>query len=235
MCGSINVDSREARGRAAPPVARGPGFTLLELLVVMAVLAILAGLLFPVLAAARERARRSVCLAQVRQLATAHRLYTDDWDDHFPEWRFLIPVEGRREPDSLFWMEYLRPYYRTPAITHDPAEVGPPLPMGEGTRLADYALMTWGSGGTGTFWHPYFRWAGLPYTRAHVRRAAETICLMDGYTTTRTSRGFEDRHRGGVNAAFLDGHARWLRFRELYRTDVDATGFHWYHYATIDR
>lgn len=210
-------------------------FTLLELLVVIAILALLAGLFYPVLAAAREQGRRTVCLANVRQLATAHRLYTDDFDEQFPEWRFLVPVPGQKSPDSIFWIAYLDPYVRGPRVTRDPSGIETPLFPAEGVRLADYALMTWGPGGDGSVWQPYFRWAGPPYARAHVRRASDTICLMDGTTTTRTSWGFEDRHRKGVNAAFLDGHARWVPFTELYRTDHDGQGFHWYRHATIDR
>lgn len=63
----------------------------------------------------------------------------------------------------------------------------------------------------------------------------ETIALMDGYTTTTTSRGFEARHHRGVNAAFLDGHAQWLPFRELYRVTDDGRGFYWFYYANAGR
>ena len=60
------------------------GFTLIELLVVIAIIAILAAILFPVFAQARDKARQSACLSNVKQIATAIQLYTDDYDETYP-------------------------------------------------------------------------------------------------------------------------------------------------------
>jgi len=60
------------------------GFTLIELLVVIAIIAILAAILFPVFARAREAARRTVCLNNMRQLALAFIMYAGDNDESFP-------------------------------------------------------------------------------------------------------------------------------------------------------
>jgi len=56
-----------------PSVSR-KGFTLIELLVVIAIIAILAAILFPVFAQARESARKTSCLSNVRQLGTAYSM-----------------------------------------------------------------------------------------------------------------------------------------------------------------
>ncbi len=60
------------------------GFTLIELLVVIAIIAILAAILFPVFAQAREKARGSNCLSNVKNITTGLMLYMDDWDETTP-------------------------------------------------------------------------------------------------------------------------------------------------------
>ena len=63
------------------------GFTLIELLVVIAIIAILAAILFPVFAKAREKARQTSCLSNMKQIALGLLSYAQDYDECFPsEW-----------------------------------------------------------------------------------------------------------------------------------------------------
>lgn len=62
------------------------GFTLIELLVVMAIIAILAAILFPVFARARENARRSACASNLKQIGLAFMQYTQDYDERLPSY-----------------------------------------------------------------------------------------------------------------------------------------------------
>src|SRR5947209_8086151 len=62
---------------------RNAAFTLIELLVVIAIIAILAAILFPVFAQAREQARKTVGISNLKQLGTATMMYVQDYDERF--------------------------------------------------------------------------------------------------------------------------------------------------------
>src|ERR1043166_7188340 len=87
----------EARNSAGVPMKKTSGMTLIELLVLIAVIAILAALLLPALAGARLRAHRIVCLSRLRQLSQSVVMY---WQDH-SEAQVLAFREARGCP--LWW------------------------------------------------------------------------------------------------------------------------------------
>lgn len=84
----------------SPAANRCQGFSLIELLVVVAIIAVLAGLLLPGLARARAQAGRTACANQLRQLNLAARLYADDHSSALP-----VSAPGRRWT-SLFHSGY---------------------------------------------------------------------------------------------------------------------------------
>lgn len=96
-------------------------FTLIELLVVVAIVAVLAAILFPVFASAREKARQTVCASNLRQIGTAFALYQSDYDDRFPDRRDLkrmlpggyrpwVPAWPPSDPRAGWAVITLRPY-----------------------------------------------------------------------------------------------------------------------------
>ncbi len=73
---------------------RRQAFTLIELLVVIAIVAILAAILFPVFAQAKQAAKRTVCVSNMKQLGLAFTMYLGDSDD-------TLPVINRPEADKV--------------------------------------------------------------------------------------------------------------------------------------
>jgi prepilin-type N-terminal cleavage/methylation domain-containing protein len=93
------------------------GFTLIELLVVIAIMAILAAILFPVFSSAREAARTVGCGSNVRQLAAAVLMYSEDHDEVLPSMRF-----DRFGTQLQSWMLDVNPYVKNGAIYRCPSD-----------------------------------------------------------------------------------------------------------------
>src|SRR3984957_10656640 len=94
-------------------------FTLIELLVVIAIIAILAAILFPVFAQAREQARKTTCLSNVKELGLGTLMYVQDYDETFPiSWGNGNNFTGNPDPTDLLannWYNAIYPYIKNGA------------------------------------------------------------------------------------------------------------------------
>jgi prepilin-type N-terminal cleavage/methylation domain-containing protein/prepilin-type processing-associated H-X9-DG protein len=103
-------------------VTKRRGFTLIELLVVIAIIAILAAILFPVFAQAREKARQTSCLSNMKELGLALNMYAQDYDGTLMQTSWEDPVL------KIHWSYLTQPYIKNLQIFVCPSDPNPVTP-----------------------------------------------------------------------------------------------------------
>ncbi len=114
-----------ARRTSAPQA--GAAFTLIELLVVIAIIAILAAILFPVFGRARESARRTACISNLKQIGLGVMQYVQDYDECLPRHFYAYPNPGSQGTGngvdtSYKWMDVLHPYVKNTQLFVCPSD-----------------------------------------------------------------------------------------------------------------
>ena len=215
------------------------GFTLIELLVVIAIIAILAAILFPVFARAREKARQSSCLSNVKQIMLAIKQYLTDYDQSFPLARVRAngtwtTPNGTATTADVPWFLAIEPYMKNTQILNCPS-LSTNYDGGTSFNNVAYGMNEWvcmSGGRYGSYEYAYYGRYG-PIQEKDVYFSAETMCIAEkgdagsyiidcllwdyrnyGVATDNESGRINlalDRHNEGLNMGFCDGHAKWLK------------------------
>ena len=221
-----------------------PAFTLVELLAVIAIIALMAAILFPVFARAREKARQSACASNLKQLGMAAALYIGDADDRYPLGHApvddpLTTFDGGGDYEPHF-IELLRPYIRNQKnqgvwrCPTDPSklynidsdgtefhvsyavngafEYGQSLSKVESPAAKVYVLESTDD--------DHFHWWNIGRSKSGDSYLAYNALPPDTFTSATTN-----RHSGGANYLYADGHVKWATFSSLWGTTQNSNAF----------
>ena len=230
--------------------ARGlsKGFTLVELLVVIGIIALLISILLPALNRARNSANATACLAQQRQIAMGSLMYALEWKGKFPiqantmNWWGMAPNNGLLLPTDDNVMTELLPYIG------DALKYGKPGGIFRCPSVPSdlYPGIAWNFRWMGAFDLSTF--PGSPYLYDRRRTATiQGIAIVGGDTSDFPTVNSQDnlqtpnslgdhigggtlyeqigsRHRGGINTVWSDGHAQWNKQIELWNNPLWYVG-----------
>jgi len=206
--------------RHARPSRFRRGFTLIELLVVIAIIAILAAILFPVFAKAREKARQSSCLSNVKQLGLGLMMYAQDYDETYMPSGYIIPSIGTTA-NVNWWRYLLYPYVKNWQIYLCPSSAyrnDPSNPNNQLTNSYGYssALNCRSQGSLQTpsefiAMGDSVHWMGDCYGLWTYAFAAPNGWPGNFSTDATIRTEANTRHNFGSNLCFADGHAKWYQ------------------------
>ena len=209
------------------------GFTLIELLVVIAIIAILAAILFPVFARAREKARQTSCLSNMKQTSLAVLMYTNSYSEKFPPTFFYTA-----NSEKLFWWEdMIQPYvmnwqlYVCPSGTPQ-TRSGDLRPDGHANPLSwSYSVNAMDTGHDGYGSGGVIRTGANSPSLAQVQRPSECLMIVEADHRELRTRARVDawgsaeshilkNHNEMANWAMVDGSAKAMRASQPHMWNI---------------
>ncbi len=210
---------------------RRRAFTLVELLVVIAIIATIAAILFPVFALAREKARSTTCLSNLRQITAATLMYSQDFDETFGSAGLWFQGDNQHGKDRLFDpIREVSPYVQNDQVWYclDRNQslidcAGPCLGYGynwsfynswdDGTGMLHAASVQSGAG--------FFQVLQTGKADAELTQPSRTFLFGDTWDTMPATLAVyaawngpgSTRHSKGVNFGYTDGHVKWTAMR----------------------
>jgi len=209
---------------------------LIELLVVVAIISILAAILFPVFAQARERARRASCASNLKQIGLAYMQYVQDYDEKLPPAFIGIynmgTNKGYNEPRNN-WYSVMQPYIKSEQVLFCPSAIN--------NTYSSYFAMLIGYKNSSKALPPFSAYNYASESKmvslASAARPSESIVMFeDSYsdfgahadprrqfsssdwsdlTTYDWKSAYPGRHQGGHNLLYVDGHVKWGKIETL--------------------
>ena len=217
------------------PNAYRKAFTLVELLVVIAIIAILASILFPVFARARENARKTSCLSNLKQISLAFIQYAQDYDERYPLTSFGAT--------NISWTVGAQPYMKSTQLFRCPSDNAdvwktPAAPPTTNYFTTSYLMNAWMAGtapytnqsaiqstskvvlltessGVGRdHFHP-FNWVNDLSGPSGTPTNGPLSWTFDA-TKNQTIEIALTRHLDGFNVAYCDGHIKWTKWTMVW-------------------
>ena len=214
------------------------GFTLIELLVVIGIICILAAILFPVFARAREKGRQTVCLSNMKQLAYAVYMYAGENDEFMPP--YWVPVWDFANPTAKGnYLGALIPYLKTLGVFRCPSGI----PNLSGTNYNPTGYSDTNYMGNAAIMGKTIGKNKNPAGIAYLQECAEHQNVawyrpepLDRYNPIKTSEKYRywhdystwkgmtrewqsNNHFGGGNLVYCDGHAEWKPYKLITSGD----------------